>query len=52
MCLGNYCSTFVKFCARPFLSFGTEGGMWDVIVLIPNHCFSIYFNSCSNSLPE
>ena len=23
--------------------FGIEGGMWDVIVLIPDHCLIIYF---------
>ena len=23
--------------------FGFEGGMWDLIVLIPDHCHSIYF---------
>ena len=23
--------------------FGIEGGMWDVIVLIPDYCLSIYF---------
>ena len=23
---------------------GIEGGMWDVIVLIPDHCLSIYFS--------
>ena len=35
----------VKFCVCPSFPFGIgiEGGMWDVIVLIPNHCFSIYF---------
>ena len=22
---------------------GIEGGMWDVIILIPDHCLSIYF---------
>ena len=22
--------------------FGFEGGMWDLIVLIPDHCLSIY----------
>ena len=27
----------------PSFPFGIEGGMWDVIVLIPGHCFSIYF---------
>ena len=26
-----------------FFPFGFEGGMWDVIVLIPDHCLSIYF---------
>ena len=25
------------------LPFGFESGMWDVIVLIPDHCLSIYF---------
>ena len=28
---------------RPSFPFGIEGGMWDVIVLIPDHCLSIYF---------
>ena len=23
--------------------FGFEGGMWDLIVLIPDHCLSVYF---------
>ena len=26
----------------PSFPFGIEGGMWDVIVLIPDHCLSIY----------
>ena len=26
-----------------FFPFGIEGGIWDVIVLIPDHCLSIYF---------
>ena len=33
--------------------FGIEGGMWDVIILIPDHCPSIYldmYNSCFHSL--
>ena len=25
--------------------FGYEGGMWDLIVLIPDHCLSIYFGA-------
>ena len=33
----------VKFCVCPSFPFGTEGGMWDVIILIPDHCLSIYF---------
>ena len=27
----------------PRFPFGFEGGMWDLIVLIPNHCLSIYY---------
>ena len=26
-----------------FFPFCIEGGMWDVIVVIPDHCLSIYF---------
>ena len=33
----------VKFCVCPSFPFGTEGWMWDVIVLIPDHCLCIYF---------
>ena len=33
----------VKFRMCPSFSFGIEVGMWDVIVLIPDHCPSIYF---------
>ena len=32
----------VKFCVCPSFPFGIEGGMWGVIVLIPDHCLSIY----------
>ena len=48
-CLGKSYSfgllswALVKFCVCPSFSFGIEGGMWDVIVLIPDHCLSIYF---------
>ena len=24
--------------------FGFEGGMWDLIIVIPDHCLSIYFS--------
>ena len=33
----------VKFCVCPFFPFGIEGGVWDVIVLIPDYCLSIYY---------
>ena len=54
ICLGKSC--FFSFTVRVFLerlsnsgcvsffSFGIEGGMWDVIVLIPSHYLSIYFS--------
>ena len=29
----------------PSFTFGIEGGVWDVIALIPDHCLSIYFTS-------
>ena len=31
----------------PSFPFGYEGGILDVIVLIPDHCLSIYFDSRS-----
>ena len=40
----------VKFCVCPSFPFGIEGGMWDAIVLIPDHCLSIYFGSWMYSL--
>ena len=36
-------SVFVEFCVCPSFLFGIEGRMWDVIVLISDHCLSIYF---------
>ena len=32
-----------QFLCVSFFPFGFEGGMWDLIVLIPDHCISIYF---------
>ena len=44
---GLLCVSFVNvyqiLCAS-FFPFGTEGGMWDVIVLVPDHCLSIYLD--------
>ena len=34
----------VKFCVCPSFPFGIEVGMWDVIVLISDHCLSIAFS--------
>ena len=54
-CLGKSCSfgysvnctclslALVKFCVCPSFHFGIEGGLWDVIVLIPDHYLSVYF---------
>ena len=52
-CLGKSCSfgllcvSFVGVCQMlydflcPSFPFGVEGGLWDVIVFIPDHCLSI-----------
>ena len=32
-------------CVCAFFPFGFEGGMWDVIVFVPDHCLSFYFGS-------
>ena len=46
-CLGNNC-LFSLLCmyfvyAYDFVCFDFKGGMWDLIVLIPDQCLSIYF---------
>ena len=33
----------VSVCVFFFFHFGFEGGMWDLIVLVPDHCLSFYF---------
>ena len=43
---GLLCVSFVgvgQILSCPSFLFGIEEGMWDVIVLIPDHCLSIYF---------
>ena len=56
-CLGKSCSfgllrmTFVSVCQILCVSsfpFGIKGRMWVVIVLIPDHCLSVYFTSYAN----
>ena len=32
------------FCVCSSFHFDFEGGTWDLIVLIPDHCLSIYFD--------
>ena len=34
----------IKFCVFPSFPFGIVGGVWDVIVFIPDHCLSTYFS--------
>ena len=34
---------FVKFCVCPSFPLSIEGRMWDVILVIPDHCLSNYF---------
>ena len=50
-CLGKSCSfgllcksfvNILSLCVNPF-HFGFDGGMWDLIVFVPDHCLSIYF---------
>ena len=62
-CLGKSCSfgllcvclscTFIKYCVCPSFPSGFEGGMRNVIVLIPDHYVSMYFANMSkdNYLP-
>ena len=33
----------LSICVCASVPFGFEGGMWDLIVFIPNRCFPIYF---------
>ena len=48
-CLGKSCSfcllcmSFINFCLCHSFPFGFEGEILDLIVLIPDHCLSIYF---------
>ena len=44
----NHFSKFLSLDSLPFgpsFPFGIEGGMWDVIVLISDHCLYIYFKT-------
>ena len=60
-CLGKSCSfgllceSFVNvFQMYVFISFpfGFGGGMWDLIILISDHCISIYFTSYHTALMQ
>ena len=39
-CVNVYQSVFA------YIPFGFEGRMWDLILLDPGHCFSVYFIVC------
>ena len=41
--VGQIVCVCVCVCVCPSFPFGIEGGVWDVIVLIPEHCLSINF---------
>ena len=40
---------FIRFCVCPIFPLGIEGGMWDVIILIPDHCLSIYLDNSTKA---
>ena len=40
----------VKCCVCHSFPFGIESGMWDVIVLVPEHCLSTYFTLRNENL--
>ena len=34
----------LSFCVCASFPFGFQGGVWNLVVLIPDHCLSIYFS--------
>ena len=40
LCACLFCKRY-EFCVCASFPFGFEGGMWNLIVLIPDHCFPI-----------
>ena len=36
--------------ASALFPFGFEGGIWDLIILVPDHCISFYFVIAANSV--
>ena len=45
VCVLRWCLSVSEciFCECFFFPFGFEGGMWDLIALVPDHCLSFYF---------
>ena len=37
--------SYVSVCTYASFPFAFEGGMWDLIVLAPDHCLSFYLDS-------
>ena len=50
---GLLCVSFVncyQFCVRPSFPFGYEGGIWDLTVLVSDHCLSTYPSRIRNGI--
>ena len=43
LCVVYFVNVYEFVCMCASFPFGFEGGMWDLIVFIPDHCLSIYF---------
>ena len=42
------CVNLYQFSVFASFPFGSEGGMWDLIVLVPDHCQSFYFSGIND----
>ena len=45
--VNSLCVSFVNvyLCVCASFPFNFEGGLWDLIVLVPDHCLSFYFST-------
>ena len=48
----DFSRTIVKSCVCHSFLLSIEGRMWDVILLIPDHCLSIYFDNIGAKIAE
>ena len=35
----------LSICVFPSVPFGFDGGMWDLVIIFPDHCLSIYLEA-------